>query len=177
MMWLASVSSASVTILALTGCGSTDQVSPPAADQPSVEAPTGADPAGTGPAANPAAGPVVDPCVLVPKVDAERLAGTPLQDPVPAPEACTYTGPVSGPVAQVEVYVGDGAKKILDIDRELGHDLEPVAGVGDEAYIEDGAVFVHAGGVWIAIRLVSLADPAASRQALQDLVRTVTTRL
>lgn len=127
------------------------------------------------PAAAPA--PTVDPCTLVPKAAAERLAGTPLEEPVAAPGSCTYTGPVSGPTAQVEVYVGAGAKKILDIDRELGHDLKPVPGVGDEAHLEDGAVFVNAGDVWVAIRLVSLADPAASRQALQDLARDVVTRL
>ncbi|WP_408630753.1 DUF3558 family protein [Micromonospora coxensis] len=164
-----------VMILALTGCGRTDPAPPPPdVGQPAVEAPaTAGDHDGV--TATPAR--TVDPCALVPKAAAERLAGTPLQDPVAAPGSCTYTGPVSGPTAQVEVYVGPGAEKILDIDRALGHDLKPVPGVGDEAYIEDGAVFVAAGDVWIAIRLVSLADPTASRQALQDLARDVVTRL
>ncbi|MGB2569272.1 hypothetical protein ACPFP2_12585 [Micromonospora citrea] len=171
----ASVISVAVMILALTGCGKADPAPPPpTVDQPSAEAPAGAGDHGDV-TATPAR--AVDPCALVPKAAAERLAGTPLQDPVAAPGSCTYTGPISGPTAQVEVYVGAGAKKILDIDRDLGHDLKPVTGVGDEAHIEDGAVFVNVGDVWIAIRLVSLADPAASRQALQDLARDVVTRL
>ena len=114
----------------------------------------------------------------MPKAAAERLAGTPLRRPVAAPESCTYTGPTSGPTAQVEVYDGAGAKKILDIDRDLtGHELKAVVGVGDEAYIEDGAVFVNVDDTWVAIRLVSLADPAASQQALANLARDVVTRL
>ncbi|MDG4809718.1 DUF3558 family protein [Micromonospora sp. WMMD1120] len=161
-----------VMILALTGCGTADPAPPPSAvTQPDVAAPA----AQPDVAATPAR--TADPCALVPKAAAERLAGTPLQDPVAAPESCTYTAPVSGPTAQVEVYVGAGAKKILDIDRDLGHDLRPVTGVGDEAHIEDGAVFVAVGGTWVAIRLVTLADPAASRQALEDLARDVVTRL
>ncbi|GAA4719290.1 hypothetical protein [Phytohabitans rumicis] len=170
---LAAIVAAAVVALAAAGCGGADEVTPPAfADQPAIETTAGADPVAS-------ATPVraVDPCALVSKVDAERLAGTPLREPVPGAESCTYTGPASGPTAQVEVYVGDGAKKILDIDRELGHDLRPIAGVGDEAHIEDGAVFVSSDGVWIAIRLVSLADPAVYRKALEDLVRAVVTRL
>ncbi|MDG4781044.1 hypothetical protein O7614_15460 [Micromonospora sp. WMMD961] len=171
----AGVISAAVLALALAGCGTADPAPPPpAVDQPPVDAPASAGDHGDVTAA-PAR--TVDPCALVPKAAAERLAGTPLQDPVQAAESCTYTGPISGPTAQVEVYVGAGAKKILDIDRDLGHDLKPLTGVGDEAHIEDGAVFVNAGDVWVAVRLVSLADPAASRQPLQDLARDVVTRL
>ncbi|MDG4838879.1 DUF3558 family protein [Micromonospora sp. WMMD967] len=167
--------SVTVMILALTGCGTADPPAPPSAvEQPSVDAPPSPDDR-SDVAATPAR--AADPCALVPKADAERLAGTPLQDPVAARESCTYTGPISGPTAQVEVYVGAGAKKILDIDRELGHDLKAIAGVGAEAHLEDGAVFVDAGGTWVAIRLVSLADPAASRRALEDLARDVVTRL
>ncbi|MET8268200.1 hypothetical protein ACWD8I_20770 [Micromonospora arida] len=161
------------------GCSA---ASDPAADvrgegdrlQPSVDAP-----ASTGDHGDVTATPAraADPCALVPKAAAERLAGTPLQDPVAAPESCTYTGPTSGPTAQVEVYAGAGAKKILDIDRDLGHELKAVVGVGDEAYIEDGAVFVNVDDTWVAIRLVSLADPAASQQALANLARDVVTRL
>ncbi|NLU78881.1 hypothetical protein HCA58_10915 [Micromonospora sp. HNM0581] len=121
--------------------------------------------------------PQVDACALVPKEDAEKLAGTALEDAVPVRETCTYSGPVSGPLAQVEVYVGDGAKKILDVDRDLDHEFETLSGIGDEAYLEDGAVFVHAAGVWVAIRLVRLDDPAKYDKPLTDLARTVAGRL
>ncbi|GIJ22468.1 hypothetical protein [Micromonospora lutea] len=121
--------------------------------------------------------PQLDACALVPKADAEKLADTPLEDPVPVRDTCTYSGPASGPLAQVEIYVGDGAKKILDIDRDLDHEFETLAGVGDEAYLEDGAVFVNAAGVWVAIRLVRLDDPARYRKPLTELARTVAGRL
>jgi hypothetical protein len=74
---------------------------------------------------------------------------------------------------QVEVYVGDGAKKILDIDRELEHEIWPLSGIADEAYAEDGAVFLNKSGQWVAIRLVSLNDPKESRKPLEDLARKV----
>ncbi|MFG1955263.1 hypothetical protein [Micromonospora sp. NPDC048830] len=111
------------------------------------------------------------------KQEAEKLAGTELEDPVAVRESCTYTGPVTGPTAQVEVFVGDGAKKIYDVDRDLGHEFTPIAGAGDEAYAEDGAVFVSKGGVWVSIRLVRTDDPATYRKPLADLARTVAGRL
>ncbi|GAB3341066.1 DUF3558 family protein [Micromonospora halotolerans] len=120
---------------------------------------------------------MTDPCSLVSKQEAEKLAGTALQDGVAAPVSCTYTGPVTGPTAQVEVYVGDGAKKQLDIDRQLGHKLDPVSGLGDEAFVEDGWVFFSKSGVWVSIHLVRLDDPAKYRKPMQELARTVATRV
>ncbi|MDG4798797.1 hypothetical protein [Micromonospora sp. WMMD1082] len=121
--------------------------------------------------------PEIDACALVSKAEAEKLAGTPLEDAVSVRETCTYTGPVSGPLAQVEVFVGDGAQKILDIDRELGHEFETLSGIGDEAHLQDGSVFVHASGVWVAIRLVRLDDMATYDKRLTELARTVAGRL
>jgi hypothetical protein len=165
-------------VLALAGCGGSGGT--PAAGgatgNPAVTGTTGAAPA-AGETTAPPAAPAVDACVLVTKQDAEKLAGTPLEDAAPVRDTCSYTGPVTGPTAQVEVYVGDGAKKILDIDRELGHEFKTLTGIGDEAYAEDGAVFVSKSGVWVAIRLVRLEDPAVFRQRLEDLARTVAGRL
>ncbi|MEV6812346.1 hypothetical protein [Micromonospora sp. NPDC051296] len=163
-------------LTALTACGG--------ADEPSATPPTQVDVLDPGqpteavdpPEPSPDAS-KVDACALVAKKDAEALAGTPLEDAVPGGESCSYTGPVSGPTAQVEIYVGDGAKKILDIDRELNHEFETLSGIGDEAYLEDGAVFVNASGVWVAIRLVRLEDPAMFRKPLTELARTVAGRL
>ncbi|MFC9098343.1 hypothetical protein [Streptomyces sp. NPDC057072] len=65
---------------------------------------------GTAPAAPAEAG--VKACELLPKKDAEALAKTPLDAGVEGPEtspSCMYTGPVTGPLAQVEIYLGDGA--------------------------------------------------------------------
>ncbi|MEV4711209.1 hypothetical protein [Micromonospora sp. NPDC049374] len=160
-------------VAALTACGGSAE--PAAAPPPPTEV---AEPAPAVESTEPSAeAPQVDACALVPKEDAEKLAGTPLEDAVPVRETCTYSGPVSGPLAQVEVYVGDGAKKILDIDRDLDHEFETLSGIGDEAYLEDGAVFVHAAGVWVAVRLVRLDDPAKYDKPLTELARTVAGRL
>ncbi|MFY1575370.1 hypothetical protein ACN26Z_10845 [Verrucosispora sp. WMMD703] len=162
-----------VAVAALTACGGNAE--PAAAPPPPTEV---AEPAPAVESTEPTAeAPPVDACALVPKEDAEKLAGTRLEDPVPVRETCTYSGPVSGPLAQVEVYVGDGAKKILDVDRDLDHEFETLSGIGDEAYLEDGAVFVHAAGVWVAIRLVRLDDPAKYHKPLTELARTVAGRL
>lgn len=139
-------------------------VAPPAtaASEVAVAAPTEQATAAPSPA-------MTDPCSLVSKQEAEKLAAIALQDGVASPVSCTYTAPATGPTAQVEVYVGDGAKKQLDIDRQLGHKLDPVSGLGDEAFIEDGWVFFSKSGVWVSIHLVRLDDPAKYRKPMQEL--------
>ncbi len=56
-----------------------------------------------------------------PQADADILIGTAPQAPLTAGDkdvaSCTYQGGPSGPDAQVEVDVGDGAKQQLDIDK------------------------------------------------------------
>jgi hypothetical protein len=142
---------------------------------------SGTDAAGggtTGSATNPGEG--LDVCALVPLEDAEVLAGTPLNAGTagnPINPSCTYTGPTTGPTAQVEVYVGNGAQKILDIDRGLNHALTAVPGLGDEAYAEDNNIFVRDAKLWIAIRLVRLNSPAENAQPLEALARKVVARL
>ncbi|MFC3502487.1 DUF3558 family protein [Micromonospora krabiensis] len=166
-------------VVLLGGCGADDDgAAPSGGDQNAAATPTAAvEPAPEPTSAEPSTAPAVDPCALVTKQEAEKVAGTRLEDAVASPESCSYTGPVTGPTAQLEVYVGPGAKKILDIDRELKHEFTPIAGAGDEAYAEDGAVFVNKGGVWVAIRLVRLDDPALFRKPLADLAKTVAGRL
>ncbi|WP_213456919.1 DUF3558 family protein [Rhizomonospora bruguierae] len=167
---------ACVALAALTGCGDDgkETAAPPAAatTAPATDAPAGE------PTATAAAASDVDPCTLLVKKEAEKLAGTALEDGVRVQESCTYTGPVTGPTAQVEIYVGDGAKKFLDIDRDnLGHKFETLAGIGDEAYLEDGVAFVNKSGVWVAIRLTRLEDWAKFVKPMEEAVRTVAGRL
>ncbi|GAA0374620.1 hypothetical protein GCM10009541_16340 [Micromonospora gifhornensis] len=171
---VARLAAAATVLTVLAACGGTEPAAaPPAPAQPSEPAPpTEATEAPEPPAAAP-----VDACALVSKEDAEKLAGTPLDDPLPSGETCWFTGPVSGPVAQVEVHVGDGAKKILDIDRDLKHEFETLSGIGDEAYLEEGMVFVNVSGVWVAIRLVRTDDMAKYDERLTELARTVAGRL
>lgn len=118
-----------------------------------------------------------DPCSLISQDEADTLAGTPLDPPAAAAESCTYSGPVSGPLGQVEVYVGDGAKKFLDVERDLGHELRPLDGVGDEAYAGEETTFVRRGFLWVAIHLVRLNDPAENAGPLEDIIRAVADRI
>ncbi|MEW2382092.1 hypothetical protein AB0873_08360 [Micromonospora sp. NPDC047707] len=162
-------------VVPLAGCGGDEPAATPAAPPPvdSQLPPAGAE--GEPVATSAAAGP--DACALVSKQEAEQLAGTKLEDAVPVRETCTYTGPVTGPTAQVEVFVGDGAKKFLDVERSLGHELRPLSGVADEAYVSAEAAFVNRAGRWVAVRLVRLNDPAENRAPLERVARTVAGRI
>ncbi|MCW3816062.1 hypothetical protein ONA91_16595 [Micromonospora sp. DR5-3] len=162
---LAVLGAAVVALVLPAGCGGADK--PAAGGQPvpaataAEETSAAAEDAGQ---ATSAARP--DACTLVSKADAEKLAGTRLDDAVAVRESCTYTAPVTGPTAQVEVYVGDGAKKYLDIERDLGHEVRALSGVGDEAHVTMEAFFIRKGDVWLAVRLMRLNDPAANRKPL-----------
>jgi hypothetical protein len=116
-------------------------------------------------------------CDLVTQAEADALAGTPLEAPHVGRESCTYTGPVTGPLGQVEVYVRDGAKKFLDIERTLKHELRPLDGVADESYLGASNSFIRKGSTWVAIQLVRLNDPAENAGPLEALTRTVAGRL
>jgi hypothetical protein len=122
-----------------------------------------------------------DPCTLVSKTQAEDLAGTALEVGITSGQAedqsCTYPGVSSGPTAQVELFVGDGAKKYLEVDRSLQHDISPVAGLGDEAYVEEFTVFARKGQKWIALRLVRLNDFEPYRQPMLDLATDILKQL
>ncbi|MGN6608162.1 MAG: hypothetical protein ACTHMS_14260 [Jatrophihabitans sp.] len=152
---------AATALLATTACSS-DAVggtgsgagSPSAAPVSSAPAPTPSesfeDP-GTAAKSNP--------CSLVTQQEADAIAGTKLMPKMRAQQLCTFATPTSGAVGQLEVYVGDGAKKYYDIDKiDLGHTFRTVPGVGDEAHLEDGAIFVKAKGTWVGLRLLRLDD-------------------
>ncbi len=128
------------------------------------------------PATNP------DPCTLVTKAEAEKLAETPLQPAVKSgsgdDQMCQYTGAPTGPTAQVEIFSGLGVKKNLDIDRTLKHTFTTLSGIGDEAYLEDNNVFVRKGTVWVGINTVLLdVSPDKVQAGLQELARTMVARV
>ena len=164
-----------VAAAALAGCSSpAGQPPDPVSTQGAAVQPEASpSPTETPPAA-------IDACALLPLDEAQTLAGTPLDAGVagnPADPSCTYTGPVDGPTAQVEVYAGAGAKKIYDIDVELQHPFTPVSGLGDEAYEEDDAIFFRSGTTWVAIRLVLLNDPAENVARMEDAAKAAAGRL
>jgi uncharacterized protein DUF3558 len=147
----------------LNGCGPAQQPSGNASPTPPASSP--AIQASPSPAAVP------DPCVLVNQADGATLTGTSMtagQEGNPDNPSCTY-GSATSKTAQVQVFVGDGAKKTLDIDRQLGHAFTAVPNVGDEAFEEHDAIFFRKGTVWVAIELVLLNDPEQNRVPLEQL--------
>lgn len=160
-----------IAIVALAGCGELTGANPQATGDAKV---TGA---ATAKPSAPRDEKSVDPCALVTHEEAQQLAGTPLNEAKRSPEVCTYTAPPSGPTAQVEVFVGTGAKGQLDIDRQLGHQFTTLTGIGDEAYAENDFIFFNKSGLWVSIRLVRNTDPAEHRQPLEDLARKAAGRL
>ncbi len=124
-----------------------------------------------------------DPCTLLTQQEAEAVTGVPLQAGVPGGAggtvtSCTYTSSPTGETAQVTVTVGDGAKKIYDIDHDaLKHTFTAIPGIGDEAWEEDDAVFVRKGQTWVALNLVRLNDAAANRAPLETAIKLVASRL
>lgn len=122
----------------------------------------------------------IDACAVLPLEDAQAIAATKLQPGQagnPNEPSCMYTGDPSGPTAQVEIYVGDGAQKMLDIDRELKHEFTAVPDIAEEAHAEENAIFFRKGTVWVAIRLVRLNDAAENREPLVKAARAVASRL
>jgi len=164
--------------LCLSGCGGDDE-EPAAAPGSAYETVTGdpeAPPADEPPPTTTASA-LPAPCDLVTKKEAEKLAGTPVAAPAKGPESCTFTGPPDGPLGQFELYLGDGAKKFLDIDVQLDHEFTGLPDVGDEALLEDGAVFFRVGETWVALKVTRLDDPHLYRDDLVELAGTVAGRL
>ncbi len=171
--------------LLLTGCGSSSSSSSgntgffPTESSSANAAPS------TAAATSSAPGKLPDACSLLTKSEAEALAGTPLDAPVAAGPAgsgdntlCQFVGPTTGPTAQVEVFVGDGAKKQLDIDRDtLKHAFTMCTGIGDQCLQEDDFIFVQKNGQWASINLVLLNDPQQNVQPLQTAIKQVADRL
>ncbi|MFD9734964.1 hypothetical protein [Umezawaea sp. NPDC059074] len=117
-------------------------------------------------------------CDLLTTAEAEAVADTELQNPEDAAGVqCLFAGPVDGPTAQVEVFVGPGAKKFYDIDVELGHEFTPLPGIGDEAHAEEDTVFGRVGDTWFAVRLVRLNDPAENAPRLVTAAKAVAARM
>ncbi len=59
----------------------------------------------------------------------------------------------------MDVFVGETAENHLTAERGIGHELQPLSGMGDAAYIEDYTVFVNKDGFWVSVDLVRANDP------------------
>ncbi|MFE9655915.1 hypothetical protein [Micromonospora sp. NPDC006431] len=176
--WWLLVAPATVLLLTATGCGRSEEPRAASAEgQPSATTATA--PGGDAASSAPADKPEPTACDLVTDQEAAALARLKLDPHRAGQQSCTWTAPTTGPTGQVEVYVGDGAKKMLDIERQLGHELETLSGVGDEAYLDTqtNEVFVQKTGTWVGIRLVLLNDPKENHKPLKDLIQVVAGRL
>jgi hypothetical protein len=158
-----------VLLAGLAGCGDADPA-------PGAQASRSAPPATSDTPPSPPSA-AVDPCVLVTRSEAEALAGTPLEDGQRDQDRCRYTGPVTGPSAQVEVFVDETAKNLYDGDRQLGHTFQTVVGIGDEAHVEDFAIFFSKAGFWVAIRLVRTDDWARYRPRMEATAKAAAARI
>lgn len=165
-----------VTTAGLAACSSTTSGSPHAA--PASRSAPAVPPSSSAPALSvPPKASDVDPCSLVTKAEADKISGVTLQAPSRVEQTCTFASPTSGSPGQLEVYVGDGAKKFYDIDRvDLGHKFQTVPNVADEAHVEDGAIFFRSGGIWIGLRLLRL-DEVDTRPLLGQLARIAVGRI
>ncbi|MTD12730.1 DUF3558 domain-containing protein [Nakamurella sp. YIM 132087] len=145
------------------------------APPPESSAPAGSIPAKT---------PLPDACSLLTQEEANTLAGRTLLDMEPAgvefgaATMCQFAGNPEDPgIAQVTVFVGDGVEKSLQIDRDtLKHTFTQPAGIGDEAWQEDGNIFVRKGTVWVQISLVLLTDDAENVVPLQEAAKLALSR-
>ncbi len=167
-----------LVVVALTACGSSSKKS---ADTPTTDAPTTTATAAPETTTTAAAA-KLDACALVTKTQAESVIGTPLQDALSVANAdvdsCTYPGDPTGPTAQVEVFVGAGAKKFYDDDNTvLQHTFTDVPGLGDESHEEDYALFFRKGTTWVALRLTSLDDFSTFKLRLEALGKDVASRI
>ena len=143
----------------------------------------GADPSSSSSAVSADAGP--DACSLLTQAQANAVASTPLMKGTGAGKSsagafvmCQWTGQPNGPTAELEVYVGDGAKQQLHIDRDnLQHKFTSVPGIGDECLQEDGYIFAQKNGLWVSIHLVRLNDAAQNVIPMQTGMKLVASKL
>ncbi|HKP17515.1 MAG TPA: hypothetical protein VJT84_03485 [Gaiellaceae bacterium] len=119
-------------------------------------------------------------CSLLTKDEAQKLADADLAGVVldaaqeVTEDFCEWDNPPEGYVAQVQLFIGDGAAKTLELDREK---VKPVPGLGDEAYEEEGYIFARKGAVWIEIHLVRLSEWDPFWQPMRDTAALVLSRI
>jgi hypothetical protein len=124
----------------------------------------------------------IDACAVLTADDAATLIARDLTEPVGIAtsdvSSCTYTADPNGPVGQVEIYIGPGAQKQFDLDKDvLEHVFTQPAGVGDEAWQEDYMIFARTGETWVSIRIVILDDPGPYVEPLQAAMTAALARL
>jgi hypothetical protein len=168
----ATASLAGATVLvALTGCSVLAPRAPATVTVTAGSAASSSAPAAASPA------PAGDACTLLTAAEARTIVGIDLQKPIDQQTRCEWDSDPNGPTAQVQINVGDGAKKFYDTEKLLDHKLVDVPGLGDEAHQEDGAVFFRKGSTWVALSIVDLADDPGIPQRLSTAAKVIAGRL
>jgi hypothetical protein len=165
-----------VVVAALGACGSSAAKSQTTTQPAETTTVTGAPTTATTAPAN------LDSCALVPLAQAEALIGTKLQPGLHVSttdvDSCTYPGDPNGPTAQVEVFIGAGAKTYYDDDNNvLHHTFTDVPGLGDESHEEDYNVFFRKGTTWVALRVTSLDDWSTFKARTETLAKDLASRI
>lgn len=153
----------------------------PAAPQPTApqaSAPQATAPKPAGPPPAPRRISDVPACSLITHDEAQNITGGPLAEGRQSSASCVYSPTPDGPTLQVELYLGDGAKKQLDIDRDvLGHDFVEVPQVGDEALLKSGHLFVRLGEEWFSLRSVTLGRAPGADDRMIEAAKLIVWRL
>lgn len=178
--------------LLLLACAACSREAPAAPDPDPAPADIGAafDALGEPVAADAATGAIdvatLDPCTLVTQEEAERIVRIALDQPrshnlgTERP-VCTYPGFAAGPVAKVDVLLGDAAQMLLATDRRLNERTPevfvPIEDLGDEAYRRRSNVYFRKGDVWIVVAAVRLIEESLLHEPLVDAARAAAERL
>jgi hypothetical protein len=128
----------------------------------------------------------IDPCALVTQEEAAAIVKLRLDAPQPfnlgsVRPSCVYPGFPTGPVAKVDVLVGEGAQALVATDRRL-NERDPDAftaidDLGDEAWLRRSTVYFRRGETWVVVGAVRLIDNALLREPLVAAARAADARL
>ena len=127
----------------------------------------------------------VELCSLVTKEEAEAVLGEPVDEPETGAATCVYIASAIDSLGSVAVghfeYPGEElAASSFDSSKETGGEIEPVSGIGDDAYWQAGidglSVLVGKHYLLISVTLKS-QDDAAALEASKELAQQVIDRL
>jgi len=123
-----------------------------------------------------------DPCSLLTKAEAEKLAGVRMQpgddtqarDPATDVGSCTYDAVFTGPSGSVDIFDQVGMPHAMQVDRAIHHKFRAVPGIGDQTLEEpeNESIFIRKGQVWVYLE-ASNSTPAT----LEASARLIASRL
>jgi hypothetical protein len=124
----------------------------------------------------------LDPCALITRQEAEAIVRAPLLEAVQynlgtERPSCTYGAVPSGPTAQVQIYVGEGAESLIALHRRLGGEIVELEELGEGAFLRHTTLHYQPSGVPIVISVVRLVDATTLHPAMITAARVVAERM